>query len=173
MDESPDITKMPLKERLRFWANQGARAAKQRGEMAKWKAEMEAGALQVGVMLLGAHNDNFNWMGRPTEPVLAEKPVFEDDDLWDDDDQEEQDDQGEPGPWPVNIEIDLLARIRAANFDLDELLATHATTMHERGDHVLATVDRLSADEWMAVLTASDVLLGFEATYVFSLNRST
>jgi hypothetical protein len=165
MDQVPDFTSLPLGERLRFWANFGARAARQRGEVAKWTAEMEAGALQIGVELIGVHDDAIEWKGRPTEPVLAERPVFEDDDLLDDDDQDE------PGPWPVNVEKDLFERLRAANFDLDDLLATHAEVLHERGDHVLATVGRLTADESLAVLTVSDVLLEVKATFVFSMTR--
>ena len=37
---------------------------------------------------------------------------------------------------------------------------------------MLATVGRLK-DEFLAVLTVSDVLSEFEATFVFSLNRET
>ena len=135
LDHLPDFTSMPLEERLRFWANLGAKTARVRGNMAMSQAEMEAGAMEIGVMLLGVHGDTVEWKGRPLEPVLAERLVFEDDELLDDDEDQDDDDgdQHEPGPWPVNVEKDLFERLRAANFDLDELLATHARPCMREG----------------------------------------
>jgi hypothetical protein len=160
MDEVPDFTDMSPKDRLRFWAMLSAKQAKARAEFARLSAEMEAIALHMGVEMIEVIDDTIRWTGRPTEVVLAERPDFDDGGFEYDDDT-----------WPVNIEKDLLAKLRAAGVDLADLLLAHAEARNDREDDVLATVERLRTSDWVAVLTVGEAMLGIEATYVFSMDR--
>jgi hypothetical protein len=117
-----DFTKLTPKERLRFWADLGAKEAIARGELAKYRASMEAMALQIGAELLDVQDGRFCWTGKPTEVVIADRPEFED---LDGDEAEAEEGNEETGAWPVNIEKDLLARMRAAKFDLEDALVEH------------------------------------------------
>jgi hypothetical protein len=173
MDGTPDLAKLTPRERLRFWADLAAREATARGEWAKSCADIEAMTLRIGAELLDVVDGQFCWRGHATELVLAEQSELAGDDL---DNREAEADSreeaAEPGPWPVNVETDLLARMRTAGEDLDAALREHARVRRERSDIVLATVHSLVGGASFAILTASDPQLGIQATYVFSPQRS-
>lgn len=158
----PRLANLAPKDRLRFWAELGAKEAMARGELARHRAGMEAIALQIGAELLDVAHDKFCWTGGPIEVLMADRPEFEDEDLVDDD---------EDSLWPVNVEKALLARMRGANFDLEDALSEHAEARHDRSDVLIATVGAVARTEWFAVFTAADPQLDIEATYVFALNR--
>ena len=76
---------------------------------------------------------------------------------------------GAAEPWPVNVEADPLARIRAAKVDLDEILADHAWKLEELGGFVVATIGQVRTGDDFAVVTVTEASLGVESTYVFAM----
>ena len=170
MGELPDLDAMNALERLRFLADLAAREGKAAAAFAVARADMKALALQMGSSLFGLHEDELVWKGRPTEFLLAEASSPDDDDD-DFDDEEAEDIDDDPESWVVNVETDLLRRIRAQRFDLDELLDEHREERNEAG-LVVATLAQLPSDEWFAIMTAIDVATATQRTLVFSMNRS-
>ena len=103
--------------------------------------------------------DNLIWLGGKLEPLMVDIPT---------DDEDESEDAE---PWPVNVEADLLARIRAAKVDLDEILTDHAWKLEELGGFVVATIGKVRAGDDFAVVTVTEASLGVESTYVFAMQR--
>ena len=71
----------------------------------------------------------------------------------------------------MNVEVDLLTRIREQDFDLDELLAQHHEEMDETGAMVVTTPAQLLSGAWIAVLTSLDATTATSRTYVFAMAR--
>src|SRR3972149_5528649 len=160
MVDLPDISRldgMNSLEKIRFMADLGAKKAKVFAELAKAKAEMKGVALQFGVALLGLKDDQLVWKGNRLECLMAERPEIEVDDEFEDEDEDEEDleddddESQEDGPWPVNIEVDLLSRIRQENFGFDKLLHEHYRARMVDGEFVEATPGQLRSGEWFAV----------------------
>jgi hypothetical protein len=172
MDDLPDLSRldsMNALEKLRLLTEIAVREKKAAAALAATRAEMAGIALQMGALLFGLRNGDLVWEGAPTECLVAERPVSDDDEFDEDLDEDEDDEDGDL--WSVNVEVDLLTRIRDQGFDLDELLAQHHEEMDETGAMVVATPAQLPSGAWFAVLTALDATTATSRTYVFAMAR--
>jgi hypothetical protein len=172
MDDLPDLSRldsMSALEKLRLLTEIAVREKKAAAALAATRAEMAGIALQMGALLFGLRNGELVWEGAPTECLMAERPVSDDDEFDEDLDEDEDDEDGDL--WSVNVEVDLLTRIREQGFDLDDLLAQHHEEMDETGAMVVATPTQLPNGAWFAALTALDATTATSRTYVFAMAR--
>ena len=176
MDDLPDLSRldsMNALEKLRLLTEIAVREKKAAAALAATRAEMAGIALQMGALLFGLRNGELVWEGAPTECLMAERPASEDDEFEEDldEDDEDEDEDEDSDLWSVNVEVDLLTRIRKQGFDLDDLLAQHHEEMDETGAMVVATPAQLPSGAWFAVLTALDATTATSRTYVFAMAR--
>jgi hypothetical protein len=175
MDDLPDLSRldsMNALEKLRLLTEIVVREKKAAAALAATRAEMAGIAVQMGALLFGLRNGELAWEGAPTECLMAERPMSDDDEFDEDLDEDDEDDDDEDSDlWSVNVEVDLLTRIREQGFDLDELLAQHHEEMEETGAVVVATPAQLPSGAWFAVLTALDATTATSRTYVFAMAR--
>jgi hypothetical protein len=165
-DMDPDqLGTMNALEKLRFMASISAKQAKAKGDFAAAKAEVKAYALELGSLLFDLQDGELVWQGHAVECLMAERPAT------DDDAEDDTSDDGASGLWPVNVEVELLARIRRHEFDLDEVLAEHIAEIEEDGGLLVATPAQLPGNEWFAVMTATDIDNEKARTFVFALDR--
>ncbi len=163
MDDLPDVSNLAslnAEQRLRLLADIAVREAKAAATIAAARAEMKIVAIQMGALLFRLRPAGLTWTGEATECLMAERPRPEGDS---DDEHDES--------WPVHVENSLLARVRAAGFDLYEVLLEHGAELSETNAMVVATSACLPSGEWFAVFTMLDSTTGMSSTHVFTMAR--
>lgn len=154
----PNLDSMNALERLRYLAKLAADSGKAAAAIATARAEMSAAVLQAGARLFELRDGELAWIGRPMENVLT-------------DGGSEEDDDDARDSWLVSIEADLLARVRAQDFDLDELIDQHREDLDDTECLCVTTPAKLPDGEWFAIMTAVDYATAAERTFAFSMRR--